>query len=66
MMINYKVFIFLFLALLSLGIVGNADNQEALRHQSDYCEMTKLYKDTGGDLGWPDYDPNINCKGDQS
>jgi len=61
----HKIFIFLFLALLSLGIVGNADNQEALRHHSEYCEMTKLYRDTEGDLGWPDYDSNINCKGDQ-
>lgn len=58
----HKGFIFLFLVLLSLGIAGNADNQEAVRHQSDYCEMTKLYRDTGGDLGWPEYNPDIDCK----
>jgi len=29
-----------------------------------YCEMTQLYKDTGGDFGWPDYNSkHINCEG---
>jgi len=58
----HKIFIFLFLTLLSLGIVGNADRKEADRQELEYCEMTALYKDTGGDLGWPDYDRDIDCK----
>jgi hypothetical protein len=29
-----------------------------------YCEMTQLYKDTGGEFGWPDYNSkHINCEG---
>ena len=29
-----------------------------------YCEMTQLYKDTGGEFGWPDYNSKyINCEG---
>jgi len=58
---SYKIFIFLIVVLISLGVAGNADNKEAVRHQSIYCEMTELYRDTGGDLGWPEYDSNINC-----
>lgn len=29
-----------------------------------YCEMTQLYKDTGGEFGWPDYNSkHISCEG---
>ena len=28
-----------------------------------YCEMTQLFKDTGGELGWPEYNKHINCDG---
>jgi len=31
-------------------------NQDAI-----YCEMTALYNDTDGDLGWPAYNDKINC-----
>jgi len=28
-----------------------------------YCEMTQLYKDTGGEFGWPAYNKHTNCEG---
>lgn len=28
-----------------------------------YCEMRQLHIDTGGELGWPEYNKHINCDG---
>jgi hypothetical protein len=33
------------------------DNPEA----RVYCEMRKIFDDTGGDFGWPNYRDDIEC-----
>jgi hypothetical protein len=45
----------------ALGLAGNADVQEAEAHGSLYCEMVALYESSNGELGWPAYEPAINC-----
>ena len=38
----------------ALGLVGNADLEEAQRHADQYCQFV-------ADGTWPAYDPDINC-----
>tara|TARA_R100001480_G_scaffold35277_2_gene47299 strand:+ start:317 stop:511 length:195 start_codon:yes stop_codon:yes gene_type:complete len=40
---------------LILGLVGEADYQDALDEEALYCQQTVLFKRTGGQSGWPDY-----------
>jgi hypothetical protein len=53
-------------AILSVGIVtlmlvfknqAPQDNPEA----RVYCEMRKIFDDTGGEFGWPNYRSEIEC-----
>jgi len=37
------------------GLAGRVDYEEELRAEQAYCENVKLYKDTKGAKGWPDY-----------
>lgn len=38
-----------------LGIAGTHDFEEEQRQEQEYCEMVKLYKQTRGREGWPEY-----------
>lgn len=51
--------LFVFTVLL---IVGATDADEANIEEARYCEMTALFAETDGELGWPAY-KNINCEG---
>jgi hypothetical protein len=53
----------LVILILALGAVGRMDLEDAIQSEKHYCDMVKLYKDTGGDAGWPDYENryNKNC-----
>ncbi len=37
------------------GLAGRVDYEDAVREEAVYCEQVKLYKDTAGAKGWPDY-----------
>jgi len=37
------------------GLAGRVDYEEELRAEQAYCDNVKLYKDTQGKQGWPDY-----------
>lgn len=43
---------------------GFMDTQDAARSEATYCEMTRLYQETKGQYGWPDYRGNAEevCK----
>jgi hypothetical protein len=46
-----------FVAFIALiGLAGNGDYQEEINKQASYCEMVKLFQDTNGENGWPDYE----------
>lgn len=36
-----------------LGMSGDYEDEKQMA--SHYCEMVKLFKDSGGENGWPDY-----------
>ena len=46
--------------LLLAGLAGQADYEDALREESAYCSNVELYRATGGEKGWPDYNENYN------
>ena len=60
-MSNYFIITVLFALVATLGLAGKADVQEAEAHGSEYCDMVALYESSNGELGWPPYDPAINC-----
>lgn len=39
-----------------MGVVGSMDAEDASQQHELYCEMTKLWKQTNGEQGWPAYD----------
>jgi len=49
-----------------MGIAGNMDVQEEERQHAEYCEMVRLWKQTGGQAGWPAYDGEEVCRDTQS
>lgn len=49
----------------SIGIVlVNLVTLERPKLKSNYCEMVEIYKDSGGEFGWPDFRGNYEsaCK----
>lgn len=44
-----------FIALCALvGMSGDYEDRKQM--DAHYCEMVKLYKNSGGENGWPDYE----------
>ena len=50
-----RLIAFVLIMLVAYGIVGSDDFEEAERQEQEYCEMVKLYKQTRGQAGWPEY-----------
>ena len=44
-----------------MGIAGQSDYEEQQRQAEQYCEMVRLWKQTGGQAGWPAYDGEDVC-----
>lgn len=42
------------------GIAGQADYEDALLQERAYCENVRLFNETGGKQGWPDYNENYD------
>lgn len=42
------------------GAAGRVDYEDAVREEQLYCANVALYKATGGQRGWPDYNDNYN------
>ncbi len=42
------------------GIAGQSDYEEAVRAEQAYCENVKLFNETRGEKGWPDYNENYD------
>ena len=38
-----------------LGIAGKTDLKEVEHQHREYCEMVELYKQSGGENGWPPF-----------
>ena len=49
-----------------MGIAGQFDYEEERRQTVQYCEMVRLWKQTGGQAGWPAYDGEDVCRDTQS
>ena len=47
--------------IIAMSIVGQSDYEEQQRQAVQYCEMVRLWKQTGGQAGWPAYDGEDVC-----
>ena len=59
---RYQVILAFIGIIIAMGIVGQADFEEAERQQAEYCEMVKLWKQTKGQAGWPAYNGEKMCR----
>lgn len=48
--------------IIAMGIAGQADYEEEQRQVEQYCEMVVMWKESGGEKGWPAYDGEEVCK----
>ena len=51
--------------IIAMGIVGQSDYDEAQRQAEQYCKMVAMWKESGGEKGWPAYDGEEVCRDTQ-
>ena len=51
--------------IIAMGIAGGMELEEEQRQTKQYCEMVRLWKQTGGQAGWPAYDGEDVCRDTQ-
>jgi hypothetical protein len=44
-----------------LSIIIRAETPQDNPEARVYCEMRKIFEDTNGEFGWPDYRSDIEC-----
>jgi hypothetical protein len=59
---RYQVILGFIAIVITMGIVGQSDFEEAERQEVEYCEMVKLWKQTKGQAGWPAYNGEKMCR----
>lgn len=50
-----RLIAFVIVMAVAYGIAGTHDFEEEQRQEQEYCDMVKLYKQTIGQAGWPEY-----------
>lgn len=50
-----RLIVFVIIMFYAYWLVGTYDFEEEERQETEYCYMTKLYKNTYGREGWPEY-----------
>lgn len=46
------------LFILAACVVSTMDYEDENRQEQLYCDMFRIYKESGGEYGWPDYNNN--------
>lgn len=49
------------IAVIAIGAVGSIDYEEEQRQQDEYCQMVRLWRQTKGEAGWPEYRDDVVC-----
>ena len=52
---RYQVILAAIGLVIALGLVGQSDFEDEQAQAEQYCEMVKLWKQTKGQAGWPEY-----------
>jgi hypothetical protein len=52
---RYQVILAAIGLVIALGLVGQSDYEDEQAQAEQYCEMVKLWKQTKGQQGWPEY-----------
>lgn len=59
---HYLGFLTIAWIIIAMGIVGQSDYDEAQRQTEQYCKMVTMWKESGGEKGWPAYDGEDVCR----
>jgi hypothetical protein len=51
--------------IIAMGIAGGMELEDEQRQAAQYCEMVQLWKQSGGQAGWPAYDGEEVCRDTQ-
>jgi hypothetical protein len=51
--------------IIAMGIAGGIEQEDEQRQAAQYCEMVQLWKQSGGQAGWPAYDGEEVCRDTQ-
>jgi hypothetical protein len=46
---------YLIVIIAAFGIAGMIDYQDESDQQQEYCDMVKVYNNSKGEFGWPNY-----------
>ena len=57
----YRLIAFTTIMFVTYGIVGANDFEDAKDYADNYCDMVKLYKESGGLKGWPAFNSEAVC-----
>lgn len=58
---RYQVILAIIGIVIAMGIVGQSDLEEEQRQADQYCDMVKMWKESGGEKGWPAYNGEEIC-----
>jgi len=45
----------------ALMVVGQMDYEDAVLAERHYCDMVERFEKSGGEYGYPPYNPDIDC-----
>lgn len=52
---DMKIIGLVLLAIVALAVAGAMDESEENLDRKHYCEMNDIFKNSGGEYGWPDF-----------
>ena len=56
--IKFRTLLVIFAVIAAFWFVGALDQQRQGAEQRQYCRMHEMWIQSGGDVGWPDYNKN--------
>lgn len=62
MAIHYETILTAAGIIAAMSFAGQFDYEEEQRQIAQYCEMVNLWKQSGGQAGWPAYDGEEMCR----
>ena len=62
MAIHYEAVLAVAGIITAVGVAGQLDYEEEQRQTAQYCEMLAMWKESGGQSGWPAYDGEEACR----
>jgi hypothetical protein len=59
---RYKLILIVVCVIVAFGVVGRSDSEAERMQEDEHCAMVKLWKETGGEAGWPAFYSDKVCE----